>query len=115
MMASPLYLFWSRAARASKWVDLEWRIALDRNGLGRIDPVPLESPDLAPPPSELAALHFNDWMLAYLRPRSSGPASLDRPLSTRGIHKLIQFVVAWIRSRQRPAAPGSGRIGQHLR
>ena len=56
-------------------VDLEWRIALDRNGLGRINPVPLESPDMAPPPSELAALHFNDWMLPYLRLRSSGPAA----------------------------------------
>ena len=70
-----LYLFWSRRARASKWVDLEWRIALGHNGLERISPIPLESPDLAPPPSELADLHFNDWMLVYLRPRIPSPAS----------------------------------------
>jgi hypothetical protein len=63
-----LYLFWSRAASRSEWVEREWRIALKKHGLDFIDPVPLESPDLVPPPIELGGeLHFNDWMLAYMR------------------------------------------------
>ncbi len=61
------YLFWSRAARASEWVDREWRCAYESRGIAYIDPVPLESPEVAPPPKELAdSLHFNDWILAYL-------------------------------------------------
>ena len=32
------------------------------------DPVPLAPPNLVPPPPELAdQLHFNDWVLAYVR------------------------------------------------
>ena len=57
------YLFWSAAARASTWVDREWRIALKTKGLDAIDPVPLQTPDKAPPPQELASLHFNQWTL----------------------------------------------------
>ncbi len=34
--------------------------------VGFIDPVPLISPRLAPPPDELASRHFNDWMLAFM-------------------------------------------------
>jgi hypothetical protein len=59
-----LLLFWSRAARESRYVDTEWRIALEENGLERISPVPLEDPAVAPPPPELSSLHFNDWTLA---------------------------------------------------
>jgi len=62
------FLFWSRAARASEWVEWEWRCALERRGLDFIDPVPLEPPDLAPPPPELSELHFNDKWLAFMRP-----------------------------------------------
>lgn len=62
------YLFWSRAARESEWVEREWKTALKRRGIGFIDPVPLASPQAVPPPRELAEeLHFNDWMLAYMR------------------------------------------------
>ena len=62
-----LYLFWSESARSSKWVDWEWRCALQHHGIDGIDPVPLVSPDVAPPPQELAShLHFNDWTLAYM-------------------------------------------------
>jgi len=60
-----LFLFWSRAARDSKWVDLEWRTALVEKGLDGISPVPLESPTIAPPPPELSSLHFGDWTLAF--------------------------------------------------
>jgi tetratricopeptide (TPR) repeat protein len=62
------YLFWSANARASEWVDKEWRAALRVRGIDYIDPVPLAPPDEAPPPPELAEhLHFNDWVLAYMR------------------------------------------------
>jgi hypothetical protein len=59
------YLFWSRAASRSPWVEQEWRSALASRGLDFIDPVPLEPPHQAPPPPELASLHFNEWTLAY--------------------------------------------------
>jgi hypothetical protein len=58
-----LFLFWSRAASQSKWVDYEWRKALDLRGMEFLEPVPLEPPSLAPVPAELAHLHFNDWTL----------------------------------------------------
>jgi serine/threonine protein kinase len=61
-----LYLFWSQTASQSTWVEFEWRLALDEKGLEGIDPVPLESPVIAPPPKELAALHFNDVYLSFL-------------------------------------------------
>ncbi len=55
------YLFWSANAKKSAWVTQEWRCGLKTRGLSFIDPVPLESPDVAPPPPELADKHFNDW------------------------------------------------------
>ena len=61
------FLFWSVNAKQSPWVEKEWRCALNARGLDFIDPVPLQSPEVAPPPTELASLHFNDWQLAYLR------------------------------------------------
>jgi molecular chaperone DnaK len=61
------YLFWSEHAKRSEWVEREWRCALETRGLDFIDPVPLVSPELVPPPAELAAKHFNDWILAFIR------------------------------------------------
>lgn len=61
------YLFWSRNASTSPWVEKEWRCALDTKGLDFIDPVPLVSPEEIPPPLELASKHFNDWILAFMR------------------------------------------------
>jgi hypothetical protein len=61
------YLFWSSHARESAWVEKEWRCALQSRGGDFIDPVPLESPETAPPPAELASKHFNDWTLAFRR------------------------------------------------
>jgi TIR domain len=61
-----LYLFWSRHAKHSNWVDQEWRYGFRQKGLGFIDPVPLVDPRKAPPPAELAEhKHFNDWTLIY--------------------------------------------------
>jgi molecular chaperone DnaK len=62
-----LYLFWSQFARQSEYVDWEWRTAFRAKGIDGIDPVPLISPEEAPPPKELAELHFNDWVLAFMR------------------------------------------------
>ena len=61
------YLFWSRAASRSAFVDREWRYALSEKGLDAIHPVPLEPPNLVPPPVELNSRHFNDLYLACLR------------------------------------------------
>jgi len=60
------YLFWSEAARASEWVEREWRYALSEKGLDYIHPIPLVDPRSAPPPRELASRHFNDLLLAWL-------------------------------------------------
>lgn len=65
------YLFWSLNARNSTRVEQEWRTALQTNRQDFIDPVPLQSPEEAPPPPELAGLHFNDWMLAFRRHKVS--------------------------------------------
>ncbi len=68
-----LYLFWSRHARESEWVEWEWRSALEHGGLDRIYPVPLMDPSEVPPPEELASLHFNDIYLRLLsKPKSGG-------------------------------------------
>lgn len=62
-----LYLFWSKFAARSRWVKWEWRCALKERGIEFIDPVPLVPPDMARPPRQLTAKHFNDWVLAYMR------------------------------------------------
>ena len=65
--ASVMYLFWSKAAEASPWVDWEWHYALEKHGLEFIDPVPLEPPNVVAPPPELQTLHFDSKWLAYMR------------------------------------------------
>ena len=66
-----MYLFWSRNAQKSKWVDREWRYGLEQRGIDFIDPVPLVDPRQAPPPTELAEKHFNDWVIAYIASENS--------------------------------------------
>lgn len=58
-----LFLCWSRYARASKWVDAEWRYALKQKGADYIEPVPIDPPGSCPPPDELSRKHFNDKLL----------------------------------------------------
>lgn len=58
-----LFLCWSHFARESKWVDAEWRYALEKKGIDFIEPVPIEPPDVCPPPEELNRKHFNDKLL----------------------------------------------------
>ena len=58
-----LFLCWSHFARESKWVDAEWRYALEQKGADCIEPVPIEPPDICPPPAELNFKHFNDKLL----------------------------------------------------
>ncbi len=61
-----LYLFWSRHAMKSEWVDREWRYGLKEKGAKFISPVPLVDPRKAAPPAELAGdKHFMDWTVAY--------------------------------------------------
>lgn len=68
-----LFLCWSKFARASKWVDMEWRYALKSKGEDCIEPIPIDSPEICPPPSELQQKHFNDKMLYIINaPGSNG-------------------------------------------
>lgn len=62
-----LFLFWSRAARKSPYVEQEWQHALKEKGIEGICLVPLESPQLCPPPKALEKLHFGSPLL-YLIP-----------------------------------------------
>ena len=61
------FLFWSRNAAQSQWVEREWRYALRRRGLEFINPLPLEDPRLVEPPTELRSKHFNDVILAFIK------------------------------------------------
>lgn len=58
-----LFLCWSHSAKASKWVNAEWKYALKRKGVECIEPIPIEPPSLCPPPDELSHKHFNDKLL----------------------------------------------------
>ena len=70
--ADVFYLFWCRHAKSSEWVEKEWHWALQAKGEDFINPIPLETPDLAPPPQELAASHFNDPLLAFIAAAGGG-------------------------------------------
>lgn len=85
-----VFLFWSKAAKESKWVEKELKYALARKG-GRkeappeIVPVIIEGPPPAPPPPYLSADHFNDtlqyfvWVEDQLKKASRGPESPAPP------------------------------------
>jgi len=53
-------LFWSRNAAASPWVRWEYQTACETKNLNAILSMPLEDPELAPPPAELADRHLRD-------------------------------------------------------
>jgi tetratricopeptide (TPR) repeat protein len=70
--ADVFYLFWCRHAILSEWVSKEWHLALNLKGLDFIDPVPLEGPEHATPPRELAGKHFNDPLLGFIAAAGGG-------------------------------------------
>ena len=58
-----LYLFWSKHAKRSTWIEQEWRYGMEKKGRGFIDLVPLVDPNKAPPPLELADQRlFRSWI-----------------------------------------------------
>jgi hypothetical protein len=64
-------LFWSTAAKQSKWVLEEVRYAIKRKGNEELAPpeilpVLIEGPPPVEPPQELAHLHFNDRLLYFM-------------------------------------------------
>jgi hypothetical protein len=69
LTADSFQLFWSVAAKRSREVRKEWRLATERNVPGFIRPVYWEDP-LAPPPRELKHLHFARILLPQPGPRS---------------------------------------------
>ncbi len=88
------WLFWSRSAMASPWVEWEWRTALADKTLARIQPHPLESMEEAPPPQELADLQFGvlyEWYISQLR--ESSLKNLFRVLSYKAAR-----LASWRRS-----------------
>jgi TIR domain len=59
-------LFWSANARRSPWVAWELEMAAAARGVESIVPMPLEDPDMAPPPDRLKHLHFRDrYLIAH--------------------------------------------------
>ena len=76
-----LFLCWSKYARDSKWVDMEWRYALESKGEESIEPIPIDSPDVCPPPIELQQKHFNDKMLFIIK--ATMPAEVGQPYLMR--------------------------------
>lgn len=58
-----LFLCWSKHAKESPWVDMEWRYAMESKGIESIEPIPIDPPDVCPPPQELQSKHFNDSLL----------------------------------------------------
>jgi hypothetical protein len=48
------------------------------DGLDAIDPVPLSDPRIAPPPTELSSLHFNDYYAAFARAEALAAPRLRR-------------------------------------
>ena len=65
------FLFWSTAAKESKWVlqELEYAIKLKQGDDKKppfIKPVPLEGPPIIPPPDQLGHMHFNDRILYFI-------------------------------------------------
>ena len=65
-----LFLCWSHSAKASPWVEKEWRYALSHKGDTGVEPIPIDPPDTCPPPPELQQKHFNDKMLYIIKANS---------------------------------------------
>ena len=83
-------LFWSTAAKQSEWVLRELRYAISRKG-GKdenpptIHPVMIEGPPPPTPPQELQHLHFNDYLLYFIREPGSDrkpPIPMPPPIAS---------------------------------
>ncbi len=72
-----LYLFWSHHARASREVERDWRYALRLRGVDFIDPVPLESAEIAPLPAELSLHPGAYWKVAPDTMAAFDPLALE--------------------------------------
>jgi len=64
---SIFFLCWSKSASESKWVEFEWRYALEKKGDDCIEPIPIEPPEECPPPAELQQKHFNDKLVYVIK------------------------------------------------
>ena len=64
------YLFWSRNASESKWIDKEIDLALEEQRENKvkplIQPMPLEATSIVAPPEKLRHLHFDDPILDHI-------------------------------------------------
>lgn len=60
-------LFWSSNAKRSEWVIKECVYAIEKKGIDRLKPIPIEGPPPVEPPPELAALHMNDPLLYFIK------------------------------------------------
>jgi hypothetical protein len=77
------FLFWSKAARDSEWVEKEVLYALEhRHGdegvAPVIKPVILEGPPPVAPPERLRSLHFNDKMMYFISVEDSLRAAREK-------------------------------------
>lgn len=66
-----MFLFWSSAAKDSKWVKKEWMYALQKKGEEFIRPVIIEGPPIPKPPAKLKHLYFSDKILYFLKTDNS--------------------------------------------
>ena len=66
---SCFFVCWFSHAKRSRYVEAEWRYALEHKGEEGIEPIPIEPPNLCPPPVELNKKHFNDKLLNYINNR----------------------------------------------
>jgi TIR domain-containing protein len=71
------YLFWSTAAKKSRWVKKEVQRALKRKGdkleaPPEIMPVPIEGPPPIKPPPYLASIYFDSKFLYFINPKDDG-------------------------------------------
>lgn len=73
------YLFWSIPASESEMVATEWKLALKTKGIEYIDPIPLEDPEICPPPKELNSLHFNDIYMTNIKYHQFKKSNKSKP------------------------------------
>ncbi|MFW6437958.1 MAG: toll/interleukin-1 receptor domain-containing protein [Armatimonadota bacterium] len=68
-----MFLYWSAAARKSRWVAREWAYALEsRPTQGYIKPIMIEGPPHVPLPRELAHVNLNAESSASSKPPLTG-------------------------------------------